>query len=390
MAENIPLPDSPSTVSLENQSTTHITLDSIIQDSLLPFIAGENTLLHLYRTIHDLSQNPNTTLSHQTHLLLNSLTERHDQLERLKVCDITSNPVNSTHQLKPDQPPPPDPPDKEEDQQPAIEILKVELETTQSKLKQEEEKRAKSISLLRAVRQKLVQTEKDKNALENELNEMNSSSSAKIKELQHEKRTLEDDMSRLRISQEQQLSKLRHSYERENQSIRSQFERETYERELSNRNQKIAQAEGRLRDVSLERDGLFEQLQKCQAELEETLAQHDELKGSVDELQHQLNDSQNRIHVLSEQLNHLQKLHSSQDSNDTGMQSVIQELEHQHMSKIQALDLRIKQLEKERAEVESELGDSLRERLLQIESLRAESRLKNLEYAESLKNRFDR
>jgi len=404
MAENIPLPDSPSTVCLENESTTHITLDSTILHSLLSFIAGENTLLHLYRTIHDLSKNPNTTLCDQTQLLLNSLTERHDQLERLKVCDITSNPVNSTDQLKPDQPPPPDPPDKEEeDQQQATEALKAELETTQSKLKQEEEKRAKSISLLRAVRQKLVQTEKDKNALESELNEMNSSSSAKIKELQNEKRTLEDDMSRLRISQEQQLSKLRHSYERENQSIRTQFERETmskksqyeldtitakaaYERELSNRNQKIAQAEGRLRDVSLERDGLFEQLQKCQAELEETLAQHDELKGSVDELQHQLNDSQNRIHVLCEQLNHLQKLHSTQDSNDTGMQSVIQELEHQHMSKIKALELRINQVEKERAEVESELGDNLRERLAQIESLRAESRLKNLEYAESLES----
>jgi hypothetical protein len=338
-------------------------------------------------------------------------SERFDHLDRLKVCDPSSNPIS---QLKLDQPPPPDPPDKIEkeekasqEKQAAIQAIKSELETTQIKLKQEEEKRAKSISLLRAVRQKLVQTEKDKNALESELNEMNSNSSSKIKELQSEKRSLEDELSKLKITQEQQLSKLRHSYERENQSIRSQFEREkastksqfeldtitakaAYERELTNRNQKIVQSEGRLREVSGERDRLFEQLQKRQAELEDTRAQHDELKGSVDELEHQLKESQNRSHVLCEELDHLQKLNSTQDSQHGGLQTMIQELEQTHLNKTQALELRISQLEKERMDVENELGESLRDRLAQIESLRNEARLKNIEYADSLNSMAQR
>ncbi|EFP91108.1 uncharacterized protein PGTG_16970 [Puccinia graminis f. sp. tritici CRL 75-36-700-3] len=386
------------------------TLHSIIQ-ALLPIVSGQNTLLSLHHTLNELSQKPNTKLTEQTNQLLNSLNERFDQLDRLKVCDPSSNPIS---QLKLDQPPPPDPPDKIEieekasqEKQAAIQAMKTELETTQIKLKQEEEKRAKSISLLRAVRQKLVQTEKDKNALESELNEMNSNSSSKIKELQSDKRSLEDELSKLKITQEQQLSKLRHSYERENQSIRSQFEREkastksqfeldtitakaAYERELTNRNQKIGQSEGRLREVSGERDRLFEQLQKRQAELEDTRAQHDELKGSVDELEHQLKESQNRIHVLCEELDHLQKLNSTQDSQQGGLQTMIQELEQTHRNKTQALELRISQLEKERMDVENELGESLRDRLAQIESLRNEARLKNIEYADSLNSTAQR
>ncbi|PLW38963.1 hypothetical protein PCANC_20292 [Puccinia coronata f. sp. avenae] len=439
MAENIPLPDSPppapATVISDHQHRTtetpiqqseqphspdtppqktatesaELALNAIIH-ALLPIVSGQNTLLDLRQTLQELSQKPYTTLTDPTQQLFNYLTERQDQLERWKVCD-TSRPADSINQLNPDQPPP-DPPDKTsvedaQDHKANNEALKVELDTTLAKLKQEEEKRAKSISLLRAVRQKLVQTEKDKNALESELNEMNSSSTCKIKELQTEKRTLEDELSKLRIFQEQQLSKLRHSYERENQSIKSQFEREAaskksqfeldtitakaaYERELSNRNQRIAQAEGRLRDLTLERDRLFEQLQKSQAELEDTTAQHDEIKGSMGELQHQLTESHNRIQILSAELNQLQKSSSSQDKHESGLQTVIQELENQHLAKTKALELRISQLEKERLDVENELGESLRERLAQIETLRAQSHLKSLEYADSLKSMAQR
>ncbi|WAQ86652.1 hypothetical protein PtA15_7A379 [Puccinia triticina] len=408
MAENIPLPDSPAPSSSAHnpaENNQHIeaeppALDAIIQ-ALLPILSGQNTLLALYQTLNELAQKADTPLTDPTSQLLNSLAERHDQLDRLKVCDA-SNPANSIdHQLKPDQPPPPDPPDETKAQQEQsrqeIEALKTELETTQAKLKQEEEKRAKSISLLRAVRQKLVQTEKDKNALESELNESNSNSSSKIKELQADKKSLEDELSKLKISQEQQLSKLRHSYERENQSIRSQFERETaskksqfeldtitakaaYERELTNRNQKIVQTEARLRDLSAERDRLFEQLQNRQAELEDTRAQHDDLKGSVDELQHELTQSQNRVHVLCEEIEQLVHKQGSTLESD----QVIQMLKEQHLHETKTLETRIAQLEKERIDVENELGESLKERLEQIEHLRNQARLKSIEYHDSL------
>lgn len=399
-------PDLNPTIQETNQEATHrLTLDLVVQ-TLLPIICGKNTLLSLYETLNELSQQPNTSLTDTAYELLKALNDRQDHLDRLKVCDPSSSSESSTHHLSAGQPRP-DPPDqsaavKPDDKQ-STEATELELESLKTKLKQEEEKRAKSISLLRAVRQKLMQTEKDKAGFENELNQLKSSTTTKIEELQTSRKSLEDELSRIKIFHEQQLSKLRHSYERETQSIRTQSERDaatkksqfelelittkaSHERELTNRTQKITQLEGRLKELSTDRDRLFDQLQNRQEELEVALAQQDEIKGSMGELEHQLNESQNRIEALLEQVDHLKNSRSSPDRNELEIRKSIQELEQQHLSKTNTLQLRINQLEKERADVEQELGDSLRERLEQIETLRTEARLKSLEYADSLQS----
>ncbi|POW17945.1 hypothetical protein PSTT_00150, partial [Puccinia striiformis] len=360
MADKIPLPDSPRHEEEEEEEL------NLIVNGLLSSIDGQHTsLLPLYQTMTTTTR----ILSKPGQLLREKLAERLDQLDKLKLSS-----------------------DKDE------EIRNTEFENLQLKLKQEEEKRAKSISLLRAVRQKLVQTEKDKLALENELNEINNHSTTKINELQSDKRNLEDLLTKSKISQEQQLSKLRHSYERENQSIKTQFERElsskktqyeldtitskaAYERELSNRNQKLSQLENRVKELSSERDHLFNQLQKRQAELEESIAQEDLIKSNSIELNHQLNESHNQIQILTEQIH---KLTSTTQEDPSQSNLIVNELEHQYSSKIKSLESLVNQLKKEKSDIEFDLNESLNERLAQIDQLRSQSKLKNQEYADCI------
>lgn len=277
----------------------------------------------------------------------------------------------------------------------------------QSRVKIEEEKRTKSISLLRAVRQKLVQTEKDKTSIEGSFTEFRAESHTRLNEAQSEKSRLEEELSRMRITHEQQLSKLRHSFDREIHSTRSQFERDVaakrsqfeldaitakaaYERELGLRNQKIFQLETRLRDLSAERDRLFDQVQSQQAELEGTSSRIDETQGRAGELQHQLNDARDRVTALLEEVDRLRQLSTSQSQGEDGHRKLLTDLQSQHASQIGILSSRISQLEKERTDLELELGNTLKQRLKDIEKMRSESHLKSLEYADSMQNMAER
>ncbi|MBW0530572.1 hypothetical protein O181_070287 [Austropuccinia psidii MF-1] len=379
-----------------------LNLFELIFQSLVPIISGQSTLLSLHQTLNQLTQNQPSLPLH-TSQLLEILNERHDQLDRLRVCD-TAKELNSDNspslklhsKLELNNA-------KTENDNESDETSKLVLEQLQSKLKQEEEKRAKSISLLRAVRQKLVQVEKDKAALETTFNQTKADKAVQIEELQREKKGLENELSRQRITHDQQVSKLRHSFERDTQSLKAHFERDSaakksqaeldiitlkaaHERELTSRNQKISQLELRLRELSNDRDKLFDQLQTSQAELETIVVQNDEIKGNSGELEHQLNQSRNRVHALMEEIDQLGRLKASYHREENGLQKLMDELEQQHSTKISSLTSRITQLEKERTDVENELGDNLKERLEEIERLRAEFNLKSLEYTDSIKN----
>lgn len=288
-----------------------------------------------------------------------------------------------------------------------IQTLKDEVTQLQSKVKVEEEKRSKSISLLRAVRQKLVQTEKDKTTLETTFNEFQTESNNKLNELQKEKSRLEEELSKSRIAQEQQLSKMRHSFDREIQSMRTQFERDAttkksqyeldaitvkaaYERETAARHTKISQLETRLREMSTERDNLFERIQTQQAEIETTTTRHDEIQGKAGELQHQLSDAHDRLTTLLEEVENLRQVSSTQGKGEDGYRRLLSELQSQHLTQTSTLNARISQLEKERTDLEHELGDTLKQRLKDIELMRSEAHIKSLEYADSLQNMAER
>ncbi|CAH7688002.1 hypothetical protein PPACK8108_LOCUS22887 [Phakopsora pachyrhizi] len=205
--------------------------------------------------------------------------------------------------------------------------INLELEQLQTKLRAEEEKRAKSISLLRAVRTKLVQTEKEKVEVEAELKRIKTES---------EKREA-DNQSLIKDLQRQQNSRSKHIYERELASIRSHAERELTQ-------QRITSLENRLKDALREKERLFEELQACQSEVESIRSKDDRLEAQIGELNHQLNQSNDQIQTFW----------------------------------------------KGRNDVEQELSGSLRERLKEIERMRAEANQKSHDYGDNLTNMKNR
>ncbi|CAH7688001.1 expressed protein [Phakopsora pachyrhizi] len=306
--------------------------------------------------------------------------------------------------------------------------INLELEQLQTKLRAEEEKRAKSISLLRAVRTKLVQTEKEKVEVEAELKRIKTESEKREADNQSLIKGLEDDLTRLKISNEQQNSRSKHIYERELASIRSQAEREltqqrsqfeldqitlksSLEKEVLNKSQRITSLENRLKDALREKERLFEELQACQSEVESIRSKDDRLEAQIGELNHQLNQSNDQIQTLSEELDRLRKtssslsLSSSSSAKATAtlipsssssyreeseLERTIKDLENQYALKLSSLNDRVIQLEKERNDVEQELSGSLRERLKEIERMRAEANQKSHDYGDNLTNMKNR
>ncbi|KAH9813122.1 hypothetical protein DFH28DRAFT_930307 [Melampsora americana] len=375
-------------------------LDDIIS-ALLPAFSNEENFDQLFNTLSSFVSDPQTNTPNVAKLLALSSVRKQRK---------------SSESHLPNQPGPSIPSERaindakvetEALHAKEIEKLKSEVNQLQSKVKVEEEKRSKSISLLRAVRQKLVQTEKDKTILETNFNEFQSGSDQKLNELKNEKLRLEEELSKSRIGQEQQLSKMRHSFDREIQSIRTQFERETstkksqyeldaitvkaaHERETAARNTKISQLESRLREMSTERDNLFERIQSQQAEIETATTRYDEIQGKAGELQHQLSDAHDRLTTLLEEVENLRQISSTQGKGEDGHRRLLSELQSQHLSQTTTLNARISQLEKERTDLEHELGETLKQRLKDIELMRSEAHIKSLEYADSLQNMAER
>ncbi|KAG0143925.1 hypothetical protein CROQUDRAFT_660650 [Cronartium quercuum f. sp. fusiforme G11] len=405
-------PSSPSSRLPEVALQSRLVSDSLLQTpsklidefvaALFPALSGDENFEELRSLLQNISNDTRLKTSNISKLL-NLLTARKQQ--------SSSTDFARRDQFGSQTPPQPVAIDTDREivNAPAAEVeqLKAEITQLQSKVKLEEEKRTKSISLLRAVRQKLVQTEKDKSAIEMELDGLNKETSNKAAEFQNEKARLEEELSRTRIAQQQQLSKMRHSFERETQHMRSQFERDAatkksqseldaitakaaYERELTMRNSKISQLDARVRELSLERDRLFDQLQSKHAEIESTTARHDEIQGRAGELQHQLNDSRDHLAALLEEVDNLRQLSSSQVNGEDGYRKLLAEVQSQHASQTALLSARISQLEKERTDLEHDLGQTLKARLKDIEQMRHEAHVKSLEYADSLQNMAER
>lgn len=93
--------------------------------------------------------------------------------------------------------------------------LKADLATSQTRAKEEEEKRSKAIALLKTVRAKLVKTEKEKEEYE------------RLKaEEKAERAKLVENMERQRAEREREVSNLRASFEKEVQGLKERYERD--------------------------------------------------------------------------------------------------------------------------------------------------------------------
>lgn len=99
---------------------------------------------------------------------------------------------------------------------------KSELTKVQTQVKEEEEKRAKAIQLLKTVRLKLVKAEKDKEEVERDRAEERA-----------ERSRAQDETERVRAEKEREVSGLRRGFERELASAKDRLEREMKEKKAA-------------------------------------------------------------------------------------------------------------------------------------------------------------
>jgi DNA repair exonuclease SbcCD ATPase subunit len=267
--------------------------------------------------------------------------------------------------------------------------------------KEEEEKRIKALSLLRALRQKLVKSEKDKEEADREKEQLKQAEDKAQEMLKADRTRFDQEIVSMRAAQELQLTKMRQSFERETQSVRAQNEREMaarkgqYEleaitvkagsaKELAAKEARIQQLEKTVRDVTTSRDVTFEQLQVRTAEMESSAEQQETLEARTGELQYELKEARDRSAALLEEIEELRKVKRDVSRDDSNTRRLLSEAEARHEAKVRDLEARARQLEKDRMETEEEMGRNLQDRLKEVERMRASLAQKDVDYAESV------
>lgn len=289
------------------------------------------------------------------------------------------------------------------------EVLKAAEEYAKLKIvaKEEEEKRIKALSLLRALRQKLVKSEKDKEEGDKEREALRLSEAGATDQIRLDRARYDQEVTLLRTSHDQQRAQLRLANERETTQLRAQYERAAAARKaqfeleaitvkaasaksLATKDARIQQLETTVRELSTSRDTLFDQLQMRTAEVESVTEHQQRLKAQTDELQYELKETRDQAAALREELEAVHKAGRDVSRDDTNNRRQLAEAEVRHEARIRDLEAHNRQLEKDRIETEEELGRSLQDRLREVERMRQQIVQKDLDYAESVQSRRDR
>lgn len=269
--------------------------------------------------------------------------------------------------------------------------------------KEEEEKRIKALSLLRALRQKLVKNEQDKGESDWLVAEARAGEKQAQDTLKADRARFDAEIVALRAAQEQQVNKLKQGFERETQTLKAQFERDATNKkgqfelnaitakaqqakELAAREARITQLEATVRDLSAARDSVFAQLEARQAEVEASAAQQEQLKTRAAELEYEAAEQRDRAAALQDEVDELRRHRHDAARDETTTRRVLEEAEARHAAKVRDLEARASQLERDRREVEDEMGRNLQERLREVERLRAALAKKDVDFADSVQN----
>ncbi|GAA5910969.1 uncharacterized protein JCM6883_000664 [Sporobolomyces salmoneus] len=285
------------------------------------------------------------------------------------------------------------------------EIVKAAEEYDKLKLvaKEEEEKRVKALSLLRALRQKLVKNEQEKTANDQELEKSKKAEKDALDTLKNDRARFDKEIVSLRTAHEAQNNKLKAGFERENQLLKERYEKEaiskrgqfeldaihvkaTQAKELSAKDSRIAQLEAAVKDLTKSRDQVFEEAQKKTEEIEATKADEETLRGRTTELEYELQEAKDRIAALADELDEVKRSKRETNRDDSNARKLLAETEARYESRIRELESRSTQLEKDRRETEEEMGRNMQDRLKEVERMRAALAQKDLDYAESVQN----
>jgi hypothetical protein len=280
-------------------------------------------------------------------------------------------------------------------------------EKTKIVAKEEEEKRVKALSLLRALRQKLVKSDKDRdeaNAVADQLRLTGASASDQVRSelVKHER-----DIGQQRMMHDSQLVKLRNSFDRETSALRAQYEKETsarksqfelevitaraaHAKEITAREKRIGQLEGTVRELTVSRDSTFDSLQVKTAESESSLDHSRASQMELVELRYTIKELEDRVAASREELEEVKRTQKDATRDDTHLRRLLAEAESRSETKSRDLLSKIVQLEADRQATELEMSITLLDRTKEIEKMRKEMVVKEREWKESLGERAER
>ncbi|SCV69057.1 BQ2448_2077 [Microbotryum intermedium] len=267
--------------------------------------------------------------------------------------------------------------------------------------KEEEEKRVKALSLLRALRQKLVKAEKEKEIAEGERDTAMADQDRATETLKSDRARFDQEVISLRAAQELQLSKMRSSFDREVASLRQQHERESaakksqaeldvitlkaaHAKEIGLRDARIKELEETVKSVTGSRDETFAQAQERAAELEARAASQMSIESQMKELEFEVNELRDRNAALLDEVETLRKQQRDVSRDEGAHRRALADAEARHEQKVKDLETRIRELETDRIETDEEWDRNLQERLKEVERMRLAMAQKDVDYAESV------
>ncbi|KAF5355875.1 hypothetical protein D9756_003815 [Leucocoprinus leucothites] len=272
-----------------------------------------------------------------------------------------------------------------------VKALKSDAERLNTLVKEEEEKRTKAISLLKSVRQKLVKAEKEKEDGLKELAMLRERERTNAEKEQAERKRFEREMeaaqaekdkalASLRAQFEKDISGLKERHDKEIAAMRGQFEldaittKSAHNKEIASKNTHINTLETSLNNVARDKNAFFEQLQLRQAETESAQSHLESIQHQNTELQYQLRETNDRINLLKEDLNEMQREQELRAREPTTSAENIAHLlastESKHEAKFAELKRINATLERERNESEAEWSRKLKERGAEVEELK--------------------
>ncbi|RXW23492.1 hypothetical protein EST38_g2394, partial [Candolleomyces aberdarensis] len=290
--------------------------------------------------------------------------------------------------------------------------LESDIEKFKTLAREEEEKRVKAVSLLKTVRQKLVKAEKEKEdalkeaaaAKDRDRGEKEKDHVEKLK-LQQELELVQIEKEKMAAAQkahfEREVTLMKERYEKEMAAVKGQLELEiitlksSHSKELAAKSSQISTLENSLNNVTRDKNVFFEQLQVKQAETESAQSHLENLQHQNTELEYQLHEANDRLGLIREEYSDYQREQEARAREPVTSASDIAQMvsatESKYELRLAEMKRSVTVLEKERSESEANWSRKLKEKVKELEELKAvlgsaaKSREQDINVVEQLK-----
>lgn len=285
----------------------------------------------------------------------------------------------------------------------AFQALTGDLEKTKVKAKEEEEKCAKAIALLKTIRMKLVKAEKDRDEALTQVKEKDALTVevARLKtEVDRVRAEGVKEVQRMQAAMSGNAAAEREQLEKEWLARKGQWEIEAitlkaqYAKELAMKNREVERFEENVRVLGREKDELFEEVQLRSGEVESARVLLDVLQSQVEEMRFRLRESEERTGALQEELVEARRGHATNgvDGASTGpgageLAALLSETTSRHEVRLTELRNRMRTLELERVDAESYFRTLQQRAEEENERLRGTIAIKDREFKDALDGR---